>query len=69
MDKNNTMSITNKNYLANGWNHHCHAEWLLEYKPRYFADILNAAQYLEGDHLEVFYSHLAPIDDDLDGQI
>lgn len=69
MDKDNTMSITNKTYLANGWNHQCHAEWLLEYKPRYFADIMKAAQYLEGDHLEAFYGDLAPIDDDLDGQI
>ena len=24
---------------------------------------------MSGDHLEVFYSSLAPIDDDLDGQI
>ncbi len=63
------MSITNKNYLANGWNHQVHAEWLSEYKPRYFADILTVANELEGDHFEVFYSGLAPIDDDLDGQI
>lgn len=69
MDKNNTTSITNKHYLASGWNNQCHAEWLIEYKPRYFADIINASKTLEGDHLEAFYSGLAPIDDDLDGQI
>jgi hypothetical protein len=28
-DKNNTMSITAKGYLASGWNHQSHAEWLL----------------------------------------
>lgn len=63
------MSITNKTYLANGWNHQSHAEWLLEYKPRYFADILVVATIFEGEHLQTFYSDLAPIDDDLDGQI
>lgn len=46
LNKANPMSITNKNYLANGWNHQSHAEWLLEYKPRYFADILTAAKSL-----------------------
>lgn len=63
------MSIANKNYLANGWAHSFHSEWLLEYKPRYFADILTLANELVGDHFDVFYSGLAPIDDDLDGQI
>ena len=63
------MSITNKNYLSNGWNHQSHAEWLLEYKPRFFADIMTVSHDLEGDHFEVFYHGLAPIDDDLDGQI
>jgi hypothetical protein len=42
---------------------------LLEYKSRYFADILTLANELVGDHFEVFYNCLAPIDDDLDGQI
>ena len=67
--KDNTMSIANKNYLANGWAHPFHSEWLLEYKPRYFADILTLANDLVGDHFEVFYNGLTPIDDDLDGQI
>ncbi len=68
-DKTNTLSITAKNYLANGWNHQSHAEWLLEYKDRYFADMITVSQQFEGDHFQVFYQDLAPIDDDLDGQI
>ena len=38
-DKSNGLSISSKNYLANGWNHQSHAEWLLEYKPRFFTDL------------------------------
>lgn len=68
-DKSNNLSITSKNYLANGWNHMIHLDWLLDYKSRYFADIVAASNELSGDHLEVFYSSLSPIDDDLDGQI
>lgn len=68
-DKDNTMSITGKAYVGNGWNNALHSEWLLEYKERYFADILVASKELVGDHFEFFYQHLAPIDDDLDGQI
>lgn len=42
-DKSNNLSITSKNYLANGWNHMIHLDWLLEYKSRYFADIVAAS--------------------------
>jgi hypothetical protein len=69
IDKNNKLSITAKNYLANGWNHQSHAEWLEEYKPRYFADMMTVAVEIEGDHFEVFYHGLSPNDDDLDSQI
>ena len=31
-DKDNSASITAKNYLAKGWNHPSHLEWLSEYK-------------------------------------
>lgn len=38
------MSITGKQYLANGWNHRLHADWLQEYKSRYFNDIMTVAK-------------------------
>lgn len=64
-DKENKHSVAVKNSIAAGWNHHYHAEWLLEYRDRYFEDIQKLSEVLSGDHLEVFYDNFQPIDDDL----
>jgi hypothetical protein len=42
---------------------------LAKYRDRFFQDLQTLTTTLNGDHVEVFYSDLAPIDDDLESQI
>ena len=63
------MSITVKQSLSAGWNNEVHSEWLLEYRDRYFDDITILSKVLQGDHFELFYEGLQPIDDDLEYHI
>lgn len=37
----------------------------MQYKARYFKDIVEVSKILEGDHFELFIEELQPIDDDL----
>lgn len=62
-------SITVKNSFASGWNHSAHMERLKGYKERFYKDVQELSNILEGDHFEAFYENLHPIDDDLKSQI
>ena len=66
---NNEQSTTVKEALKAGWLSTVHEDWLLELKPKYFTDIVEASKNLKGDHLEFFAIHLEPIDDDLEATI
>lgn len=68
-DKETKHSIDVKHSIASGWNHHHHAEWVAEYRDRYFDDVQKLVGVLTGDHFEIFYDSFAPIDDDLAYQI
>lgn len=67
--KDNTRSVSSKQSIASGWNHPYHKERLLKYRERYFKDVQELINVLDGDHFEVFYESLAPFDDDLEYQI
>lgn len=41
----------------------------MKYRERYFKDVQELMNVLDGDHYELFYENLAPIDDDLEWQI
>jgi hypothetical protein len=68
-EKESKHSVTLKTSIAQGWNHPYHKERLLKYRDRYFKDTQDLVDQLESDHHHAFYTHLAPIDDDLEYQI
>ena len=47
-----------------------HLTWLRDtYKARYFEDIPLLSTILSAEHFKAFYSYLAPIDSDFDGNV
>ena len=65
----NGVSVSMKEYIAQGWNHPYHMERLLKYRERYFKDVQELSEKMSGDHFTAFYEFLAPIDDDLEDLI
>ena len=52
-DKANSVSV--KESIAAGWNHPFHKERLMKYRERYFKDVQELMNVLDGDHYELFY--------------